>query len=97
MNWLRRYLRNVLNSGEDSRAIASSGYLERTPHNRISMEVDTAANGYVINVTKYPHDHLKNANVRHDGPIREMWICKTKEELDGTSRAAVVSITLKGN
>jgi hypothetical protein len=96
MNWLRRYLRNVINTGED-RAIAMSGYEQRTPHNRISVEVDTAANGYVINVTKYPHDHLKNANVRHDGPIREMWVCKTKEELDETIRTAMVSIALKGN
>jgi hypothetical protein len=97
MNWLRRYLRNVLNSGEEGRSLASAGYLERTPHNRVSMEVDTAVNGYVINVTKYPLDFSKNANVRHDGPIREMWICKTKEELDDTIRAAMVSITLKGN
>ena len=93
MNWLRRYLRNLLDSGRVELASGS----ERLVSERIHVEVDTALNGYVIIVTKHPKTNLKNPHVHHDTPIRELWVCKTKEGLDETIRAAMVSIKLKGD
>lgn len=92
MNWLRRYLRNLLDSG----AAISSG-TERSPAERVHVEVDTALNGYVIIVTKYQKYDNRKSNPVHHEPIRELWVCKTKEGLDDTIRAAMVSIKLKGD
>lgn len=94
MNWLRRYLRNLINSAPQP--VEAAGYTERGAHDRVSVEVDTASNGYVINVVKYSNDHGRNASIRHDSPIRELWVCKDKTELDETIRTALVSIKLKG-
>lgn len=93
MNWLRRYLRNLL---DNDRAVPVSG-TERLVSERIHVEVDVALNGYVIIVTKHPKTNLKNPHTHHDTPIRELWVCKTKEGLDDTIRAAMVSIKLKGD
>jgi hypothetical protein len=93
MNWLRRYLRNLLDSGRVELASGS----ERLVSERIHVEVDTALNGYVIIVTKHQkHDNRKSSPTHHE-PIRELWVCKTKEGLDETIRAAMVSIKLKGD
>ncbi len=91
MNWLRRYLRNLL---DNDRAVTVSG-TERQAAERIHVEVDTALNGYVIIVTKHPKYDIKRQT--HHEPIRELWVCKTKEGLDDTIRTAMVSIKLKGD
>ena len=93
MNWLRRYLRNLL---DNDQAVPVSG-TERLVSERIHVEVDTALNGYVIIVTKHPKVSFKNPQHVHHEPIRELWVCKTKEGLDDTIRAAMVSIKLKGD
>jgi hypothetical protein len=92
MNWLRRYLRNLL---DNDREVLSSR-TERRVAERIHVEVDTALNGYVIMVTKHPKANPKSPHA-HPEPIRELWVCKTKEGLDDTIRAAMVSIKLKGD